>query len=158
MLKPENQPLQLLQSGQLLNLSDIPGTGLILQKAFHCEFVGPGAAIGGMFDMGCRSLYLLGNVNFAVPSSPAERREAFRRRISYLERLQDIALSESPLRRADSLLNYLEKTLGIEMTQPLPEELLAQLVGVFPSTLTLALQQYRNLPVNAQPPVSSTPI
>jgi hypothetical protein len=142
-LKPENHLLQTLQSGQLLYLTDIPGTGLILQKAFHCELIGPGAAVGGMFDLGCRSIYTLGKVSFAVPTTAAERGAAFNQRIVYVKRLQEITIAESPLRRADSILRYLDQIIGLEKMQPLPEELIAQMVGVFPSTLAMAVRQYQ---------------
>lgn len=139
--KENHQPLQMLQSGQLLSIANLPGTGLILRKAFHCEFVGPGAAVGGMFDTGCTSVYAVGQVQFLVPATTADRKQAFQVRITYLERLQEITVGEAPLRRALSALEYLGNVLGKEVVQEIPDELMAGLVGVFTETMAIARQQ-----------------
>ncbi len=141
MQKENHQPLQMLKSGQLLSIADLPGTGLILRKAFHCEFVGPGAAVGGMFDMGCIMVYAVGQVKFLVPATASERKEAFQNRITYLERLQELTCGEVPLRRAFSALEYLGEILGAEAVREIPDELMARLVGVFPETMAIARQQ-----------------
>jgi hypothetical protein len=139
--KESRPPLQMLQSGQLLSIADLPGTGLILHKAFHCEFVGPRAAVGGMFDIGCTSVYAVGQVQFLFPSTPSERKAAFQARITYIERLQEITVGAAPLRRAFSALEYLTEMLGAEAVQQIPDQLMAGLVGVFTETMAIARQQ-----------------
>jgi hypothetical protein len=148
--KANHQPLQMLQSGQLLSIANLSGTGLILRKAFHCEFVGPGAAVGGMFDTGCTSVYAVGKVQFLVPATTIDRKQAFQARIAYLERLQEITVAEAPLRRALSALEYLGDVLGVDVVQQIPDEMMAGLVGVFIETMAIARQQVGSVTVVAE--------
>jgi hypothetical protein len=140
-LKPENLPLEMLKTGQLLCLDAQGFSALILRKGFYTDFVGPGAGVGGAFDIECSSIYAISGVKFVWPANFSERRQAFRRRISYLERLQDITLETLPSTRAWLLLKQMVKWLGTELTERIPDELLADLVGVQPHTMAIARRQ-----------------
>lgn len=141
--RPSSQLLQLLKSGQLLVLVDQPCTALILQKAFHAEFVGPGAAVGGVFDLNTTAIYPLGNVNFLSPETGLERKQAFQQRMDYIEALQSITIEQTPFSRSNRIFTYLHEWVGQEVTQHIPDELIASLVGVFPQTIAIARQQWR---------------
>jgi hypothetical protein len=121
--------------------------GLILQKPFYAEFVGPGAAVGGVFDIQCTSAYVLGNVQFLELTTYAERQQAFQKRIALIEKFQEAVLVEaSPLHRACLIVNQLYQWFGVDETKRIPNELLAQLVGVLPGTIAIAWQQYTQNP------------
>ena len=140
--KKSGQPIQLLRSGQLLSLTTDCYAGLILQKPFYAEFVGPGAAVGSVFDMHCTSVYTLGSVEFWVPSNRTERQEAFQKRVTYIESLQKITLEQSPLRRAFLIVGQLCQWVGTKEASQVSHELIAQMVGVLPGTVAIAWQQY----------------
>ena len=102
-MSSKNQPIELLKSGQLLAVTDSLSAGVILQKPYFAEFVGPGAAVGGMFDIECVTLYALGEAEFTVPATLEERQQAFRRRIEDIEMMQQLCESDVPLRQMKSV-------------------------------------------------------
>ncbi len=131
-------PLQLLTSGQLLALAPDCQGWLLIQKPYFAELVGPGAAVGGSFDVRCTYVYVIGKVRFQAPTTPAERRQAYQQRIHYIERLQEIAAEPSPLRRACSMVHQLYEWCGMDEVNRIPSELIALLIGVLPSTVIKA--------------------
>ena len=138
--KRNTQPIELLKSGQLLALSSHPPAGLILQKPFHAEFVGPGAAIGGMFDVQCVTLHTLGQAEFTVPESKEERQQAFERRVEDIAMIQTLC-DEVPLKRAIAILEmFRQQQFDLEEIRTIPHEVLAKLVGVLPGTIEMAWQ------------------
>ncbi|NJK41196.1 MAG: hypothetical protein HC934_07280 [Acaryochloridaceae cyanobacterium SU_2_1] len=135
------QPLELLKNGQLLSLSAQKPAGLILQKPFHAEFIGPGSAIGGMFDLECTTMHALGTAELTVPETLNERQDAFQKRVTNIETMQKICEADAPLDRATKLLEMLCRQFCIEEIQTVSNEVLAKLVGVLPSTIATAWQQ-----------------
>ena len=133
-------PVELLKSGRLMNLANNQSSGLIIKKPYYAEFVGPGSAVGGMFDIQCTTLYALGNAEFEVPSTQIERQQAFQNRITDIETLQEFCQQDSPLQRAVSLLQFLAERFPLEEIQMISNDVLAQLVGVLPSTIVAAWQ------------------
>ncbi len=139
--KRNTQPIELLKSGQLLALSHAQPAGLILQKPFHAEFIGPGAAIGGMFDVQCVTIHTLGNAEFTVPESKEERQEAFNRRVEDIATIQALC-DEVPLKRAIAVLEMFRQLhFDLDEIRTIPHEVLAKLVGVLPDTIEIAWQQ-----------------
>ncbi|MGB8698258.1 MAG: hypothetical protein WCD18_02480 [Thermosynechococcaceae cyanobacterium] len=145
MSSKSTQPVELLKSGQLLSITNSLDAGIILQKPFFAEFVGPGAAIGGLFDLECVTIYTLGKTEFAVPSTLSERQQAFRRRIEDIETMQVLCQADAPLTRAIDLLDMLCKRFGIDEVRNIPNEILAKVVGVLPGTMAMAWQKQFNL-------------
>jgi hypothetical protein len=138
--KRNTQPIELLKSGQLLALSHHQPAGLILQKPFHAEFVGPGAAIGGMFDVQCVTIHTLGKAEFTVPESKEERQQAFERRVEDIAAIQ-VLCDEVPLKRAIAVLEmFRQQQFDLDEIRTIPHEVLAKLVGVLPSTIEMAWQ------------------
>lgn len=145
--KADSRPIQLLKSGQLLAIAADCQGGLILQKPFYAEFVGPGAAVGGSFDIQSTSAYVLGNVQFLELTTFTERQQAFQKRIVCIENFQETILPEqSPLRRAFLVVDQLHQWFGIDEVKRIPNELMAQLVGVLPGTIATVWQQYTQNP------------
>jgi hypothetical protein len=145
MSSKNNQPIELLKSGQLLAVTDGATSGIILKKPFFAEYIGPGAAIGGLFDLKCVTIYTLGQAEFTAPVTLGERQEAFRRRIDQIEAMQNLCQAEVPLRRAIDLLDMLCDRFGIDEIRSIPNEVLAQVVGVLPATIVMAWQKQFNL-------------
>lgn len=146
-------PVELLKSGQLLSIGGSEGAGLIIQKPFFAEFVSHGAAIGGLFDLQCVTVYTLGDVQITVPSEKDDRKCAFQRRIEDIESMQDLCQSDSSLERGISVLNLLCERFDRQQVQTIPNDVLAKLVGVLPGTIGEAWKHVTVLPSSARQPV-----
>lgn len=133
-----NAPVELLKSGQLLSIGGSEGAGLIIQKPFFAEFVSHGAAIGGLFDLQCVTVYTLGDVQITVPDEKADRQSAFQRRIEDIEAMQDLCQSDSSLERGVAVLKLLCEKFDHQQIQTIPNDVLAKLVGVLPGTIGAA--------------------
>ena len=134
-------PLDLFKSGQLLVLKPNCRGGLIIQKPFYADFVGPGAAVGGSFDIQCTSVYVIGEVEFDVPATYEERQQAFQSRIAYIQKLEEILSVSSSIHRACLMIRQLSLWLGVSHVRRIPLELIAQLGGVLPKTVSVAWQR-----------------
>lgn len=137
-------PLSVLKSGKLLYLTPRSQGGLIVQKEFYADFVGPGAVIGGSFDESGTSVYVVGKVEVQFLQPGEERQQAFQRRMAYSEELSRIVRTVSPLHRAYRMLEQLSNWIGIDEARKIPVELMARLAGVFPRTIVQVLQQRPN--------------
>lgn len=134
-------PLSLLRSGQVLALTNDSKGGLILRKGFYCDWIPPGALVGGCYDIDCDRIYVAGKIRFYAPD-PQERSQALQRRITNIEQIQEIINEPSPFRRAFLILRYLSRYLSYREMRQVPHDLLAQLVGVNPSTIDLFWRRY----------------
>jgi hypothetical protein len=93
-------PLSLLRSGQLLAITpDSPG-GLLLDKGFYVDLVLPGAAVGGLFDLDCKAIHVIGTVRFYAPETRDDRSVIYQQRMAGKNALKQILLEPAPLRRA----------------------------------------------------------
>jgi hypothetical protein len=135
--QPSNMPLHMLQSGQFMMLAPEGNGWLILQKPFYAEIVGPGAMVGGSFDVQSQSIYAIGNVHFVETSSEEQRQAAFQKRVEYIQSMQPILLEGSPIKRASLLIEQLVSWIGSGATQEIPHELLSRLGGVLPHNIAL---------------------
>lgn len=140
MSQASSPPLQLLKSGQLLSLTADSQGWLLIQKPYFAEFAGPGAAVGGSFDIKCTSVYVIGNVKFQVPETHAERQQSYQQRITYIEQLQEITSDPSPLSCAHTMVNQLNQWCGVDEVKNIPNEWIAQLIGALPQTVAAARQ------------------
>jgi len=134
-------PVSMLGSGQFLAIKPRCRGGLIIQKSFYADLLGPGSAVGSYFDIKCTLIYPLGDVQFCAPEKLHVRRKAVQQRLACVRRMQDIVLMPSSLQRAQQVIQLLNRWVGPEETQKVPEELMAQLVGVLPKTIALAREQ-----------------
>ncbi|WP_299489467.1 hypothetical protein [Acaryochloris sp. IP29b_bin.137] len=115
--------------------------GLILQKPYYAEYIGPGAAIGGMFDLQCITIHPLGQAELSVPETLDDRQDAFQRRMEDIEAMQQICEKDLPVERAVAVLEMLSQQFHKEEIQMISNDILAKLVGVLPSTMAAAWQQ-----------------
>lgn len=131
-------PLSFFKSGQFLSLASNCQGGIILQKPFYADFVGPGAAVGSSFDINCTSVYVIGPVKFCASTIYSERQQAFQKRMAYTQQLQEILQVDAPLERAGLILYQLCQWVGAEEAKKIPDELVAQLAGLLPRTIVFA--------------------
>ncbi len=139
------KPIEMLKDGQLLSLSQSYPAGLILQKPYYAEYIGPGSAIGGMFDLQCVTIHPLGNAELSVLETLDERQDAFQKRMENIEQMQQICEKDLPIERAVAVLEMLSQHFHLDEIQMIPNDILAKLVGVLPSTMAAAWQQLSNL-------------
>lgn len=132
--------LDLFKSGQWLALKPECRGGLIVQKSYYADFVGPGAAVGGSFDVNCTSVYVIGEVEFYAPTTYTERQDAFQKRVSYLKKLSEILSVHAPIHRACLIIRQLCLWVGVNQSRSIPVELIARLGGLMPQSVALAWQ------------------
>jgi hypothetical protein len=133
-----SEMLSQIQSGQVLLINSRQRNGLILGKRFHAEFAGPGAVVGGVFDLDCQWIVPVGNLSLLHPASHEERQKAYLIRRQWLKLTKQLTDDPSSLQRAQMLLNQFENYFDVETVKHLPATALAQLVGVLPQTIVLA--------------------
>lgn len=139
-----------LQDGQLFSLVNHGQIGVILQKRYYAEYIGPGAAIGGQLDLECVSIHMLGAVEYDIPKNDEMRYGAFQKRIKNIEQFQEICEISSPVHRGIAVLEMLSQQFSLEEIQLIPNKLLAMLVGVAPSTITATWKQFLAKQENAE--------
>jgi hypothetical protein len=127
-----------LHSGQLWMVNSRRRNGLILCKAFHAEFAGPGAAVGGFFDSDCHNVIPVGNLSLLRPNSHEERQKAYLIRRQWIRLTQQFTDQSMPVQRAQMILNQFENYFDQETIARIPDEAFAQLVGVLPFSVRLA--------------------
>lgn len=134
-------PLSMLKSGQFMTLSSRSRGGLIIQKPFFADFVGPGGAVGGSFDVNCTSVYVVGMVEFEAPETFVDRQASFQHRIAFSEELARISGELSHLKRAYLMVHQLCQWVGMQEARKVPVELVARMAGVLPRTVAAVWQQ-----------------
>lgn len=151
--RPITEPTEILnqlKSGQLFRVSGRRGNAIIIVHRHHAELAGPGAAIGGVFDIDCRRVIPVGHSGLVYPESRSERQKAYTLRQKWMGFTQHAMTSWVPLQRAKNLVILLYKYFDQQSVAQLPDEVLAQLVGVLPKTMAMARHS-----VNSQ--LQSTP-
>lgn len=158
--KPITQPtdiLDRLQTGQLLRVSASRGNAIIICHRHHSELAGPGAAVGGFLDLDCDRVITVGRISLVYPESPRERQQAYELRQRWLMITQCAMESWVPLKRAKRLIIILHKYFDRQPIEQLPDEVLAQLVGVLPKTMGLARQSLIPAPEVTYPKTTAQP-
>ncbi|WP_448562067.1 hypothetical protein [Trichothermofontia sp.] len=130
--------LHLVQQEQILVVNRHRRNGLILIKPYHAEFAGPGATVGGICDRDCQQVIPVGDVSLVVPASCEERQKAFLIRRQWIRLTQQFTDMDSPLQRAQMILNQFENYFDAETVRHLPDEAFALMVGVLPHTIRKA--------------------
>jgi hypothetical protein len=135
-----------LQSGQLLRVSGCRGNAIIICHRHHAELAGPGAAVGGVFDLNCSRVIPVGNISLVYPESRSERHKAYTLRQRWMLFTLHAMKSQVPLQRATNFLCLLHKYFDSQRVEQLPDEVLAQLVGVLPKTISMVRQTHNFQP------------
>lgn len=130
-----------INSGKLLMVDSRRRNGLILIKRFHAEFAGPGAAVGGAFDVDSVQAIPVGDFCLVCPQSPEERQKAYGIRRHWVRLTEQLTAKPLALERAQILLTQFEQYFDAETVAQIPDRALALLIGVFPQTLRSARQE-----------------
>ncbi|HAG83798.1 MAG TPA: hypothetical protein DCL61_22280 [Cyanobacteria bacterium UBA12227] len=142
--RPIVQPTEILtqlQTGQLLVVNGDRGNAIIICHRHHAEIAGPGAAVGGSFvDIDCRRVIPIGKVSLVYPESYSQRQKAWLIRQRWNLFTQHIMKNHVPLDRANHLLMMLYKYFDRQLIEQLPDEIIAQLIGVLPKTIRIMRQ------------------
>lgn len=140
--------LNQLQSGQLLRVKSRPGNAIVICHRHHAELAGPGAAVGGPFDVDCRRVIPVGKVSIVYPGSRHERQKAYALRQQWMFLTQKAMESWVPLQCAQDILILLHKYFDPQIIDQLPDEVIAQLVGVLPKTIGIVRQTLKSQPLS----------
>ncbi|XZO02370.1 MAG: hypothetical protein ACM65L_00825 [Microcoleus sp.] len=132
-----------LSSGKLLLVDSRRRNGLILIKRFHAEFAGPGAAVGGAFDVDSQQAIPVGDFCLVYPESPEARQKAFGIRRHWVRLTEQLTAKPEALERAQMLLTQFEHYFDVPTVAQIPDRALALLIGVFPHTIGKARQSHR---------------
>jgi hypothetical protein len=124
-----------LQQGELLIVNPRRKNGLIIYKTYHAEFAGPGAIIGGQFDLDVSKLLAVGNLSLVTPSNSQARKQAYKMRRQWVRLTKQIIDNPQPMERAQVILNQFEHWFDVATVADLPDEAFALLVGVLPQTI-----------------------
>ena len=130
-----NRLLSRLKAKELLIVNPRRKNGLIVYKKYHAEFAGPGAIVGGQFDLDAVDLLDVGNVSLVSPKNSQERKQAYKMRRQWVRLTKQITDNPEPTERAQVILNQFEHWFDIETVSDLPDEAFALLVGVLPQTI-----------------------
>ncbi|MEO0827955.1 MAG: hypothetical protein AAFW84_10215 [Cyanobacteria bacterium J06635_15] len=127
-----------INSGKLWVVNSRRRNGLIIFKGFHAEFAGPGAAVGGVFDQGCRRVIPLGNLSLVAPESHEEQQKALKIRLQWIRLTQNFTDQAVPAQRARMILEQFKSYFDNRIIERVPDEAFALLVGVLPGTIRKA--------------------
>ena len=124
-----------IKSQKLLIVNPRRKNGLIVYKKYHAEFIGPGAIVGGQFDLNAVDVIFVGNLSLIDPQNSEERRKAYKMRRQWVKLTKQITDNPTAIERAQVILNQFENWFDIETVENLPDEAFALLVGVLPQTI-----------------------
>ena len=124
-----------LAARELLIVNPRRKNGLIVYKKYHAEFVGPGAIVGGQFDLDATKVVTVGNVSLVCPENSQQRMQAYKMRRQWVRLTKQIIDNPEPAQRAQVILNQFEHWFDAETVAALPDEAFALLVGVLPQTI-----------------------
>lgn len=124
-----------LKQGELLIVNPRRKNGLIIYKTYHAEFAGPGAIVGGQFDLDVSKLLAVGNLSLVTPSNSQARKQAYKMRRQWVKLTKQIIDNPVPTERAQVILNQFEHWFDVATVADLPDEAFALLVGVLPQTI-----------------------
>jgi hypothetical protein len=99
---------------QLLAVSEHKRSGLIICKAHHAEFAGPGAAVGTLVEQACVSVIAIGAPEIVSVVTHQQRQTAYSRRIQWMRWLQKITDHSDAIERAEKLFASFEEFFGAQ--------------------------------------------
>ncbi|MBE9169311.1 hypothetical protein IQ238_17895 [Pleurocapsales cyanobacterium LEGE 06147] len=124
-----------LQSNELLVVNPRRKNGLIICKKYHAEFAGPGAIVGGQFDLDAVEVIPVGKLSLIHPQTSEEKRQAYKMRRQWIRLTKQITDNPVASERAQVILNQFEHWFDPLTVAKLPDEAFALLVGVLPQTI-----------------------
>lgn len=147
---PVSDILSQINSGQLLMVNSRRRNGLIIYKRFHAEFAGPGAAVGGFFDVDCKRVIPVGDLSLIYPEDQEDREKAYMIRRQWIKLTQQFTENSVPLQRAQMILNQFENYFDAATVTQLPDEAFALMVGVLPQTISMLRRNAGNADIKSK--------
>lgn len=142
-----NEILDRLATEDLLMVNSRRRNGLIICKEFYAEFAGPGAAVGGFFDVDCQQIIPVGELSLVYPADQEERQKAYLIRRQWIRLTHELTDNSVPIQRAQMIMNQFENYFGADTIQQIPDEAFALLVGVLPQTVKTLRYNLANLSI-----------
>lgn len=130
-----SQVLSRLKAGELLIVNPRRKNGLVVYKKYHAEFAGPGAIVGGQFDLDVINIIAVGSMSLVSPNTSQDRKQAYKMRRQWVRLTKQIIDNPEPTQRAQVILNQFEHWFDRDTVSNLPDEAFALLVGVLPQTI-----------------------
>jgi hypothetical protein len=131
-----------LSAQQLVAVGEHKRSGLIICKAHHAEFAGPGAIVGSPVEQACVSIIAIGAPEMMPVVTSKQRQTAYSRRIQWIRWLQKITEHADATQRAEKLFASFEEFFGASALMALSDEVLALLIGVMPLTIAAVRSHY----------------
>ncbi|MEM7554047.1 MAG: hypothetical protein AAF378_08100 [Cyanobacteria bacterium P01_A01_bin.84] len=127
--------LDMLRSGVTSVVNSRRRNGLIIFKRYHAEFAGPGAVIGGDYDLDCHGVIPIGNLSILTTDSHEESQKAYLIRRQWIRLIKQITEHPIPNQRVRKILDQFDQYFPSDIVSHLPDEAFALLVGVLPQTV-----------------------
>ena len=129
------QLLSQLKAQELFIVNPRRKNGLIICKQYHAEFIGPGAIVGGQFDLDTTNIIAVGKLSLVKPQNSLEKKQAFKMRRQWVRLTKQIIDNPEPTQRAQVILNQFEHWFDMDTVAKLSDEAFSHLVGVLPQTI-----------------------
>ncbi|MEB3356139.1 MAG: hypothetical protein VKK04_05390 [Synechococcales bacterium] len=139
-----------IRQGDLLIVDSRRRNGLILYKTYHAEFAGPGAAVGGGFDLDCQWVLPVGDLLLLASTSHEDRQKAYLIRRQWIRLTHQFTDNAVSLKRAQMILNQFETYFDRATIAQIPDDAFAMMVGVLPHTVRLARRPPQKLNVKVK--------
>lgn len=127
-----------LSTGQMLRMEGPEHSALVICRRHYADLVGPGAAVGGPFDVDCQHFIPIGPISFCYIENAQQKMQAYSLRHQWMAQSQTIMLDPNPQKRALAIMLRVQRYCGIEAVLQMPDDLLAQLAAVLPNTIAMA--------------------
>lgn len=127
--------LHQLGSGKQWVINPRRKNGLILYKPYHAEFAGPGAVIGGIFDLDVVKVLPVGKLSLVEATNSQERQRSYLIRRQWIKLLTKILENPDPIQRAQVILNQFENWFDPHTASQVSNYAFAHLIGVLPQTI-----------------------
>ena len=125
-----------IRSGPCQVISSRKAGGVIILGDHSAEFAGPGAVVATPQDhRHCKTVIPLGTLVLVTPKSVDEILTGYRIRLQWLKLISRSTSLENNQLRAQKILDQFEQFFRSQDVQRVPDEVLAQLVGVLPQTI-----------------------
>jgi hypothetical protein len=134
-----------IRNKQLFIVNPRRRNGLILYKRYYAEFAGPGAIVGGEFDVDITNASPVGNLSITIPETAEERKQGYLIRRQWIRLTKHITDNPVALQRAQVILNQFEHWFDAKTATQMSDRAFSLLVGVLPQTIAQVRSQIDRL-------------
>ncbi|MEM9247012.1 MAG: hypothetical protein AAGA67_14900 [Cyanobacteria bacterium P01_F01_bin.153] len=135
MNEPSPSLIEQIRSGPCQIINSRKAGGIIILNRHSAEFAGPGAVVATPLDQHCENVIPLGDLALVSPKSIDDILTGYRIRLQWIKLVSKSTSLENTQLRAQKILEQFEQFFRKRDVQQVPDEVLAQLVGVLPQTI-----------------------